>query len=93
MAACVKTFFTTTVMPKVPALPQNEIEPRLLSTGLSAQDIRAMLRADEWCALNRETSKLCFYTIFPGANVPYPGQLRLSDKCSRFMKITFGKFD
>jgi hypothetical protein len=42
---------------------------------------------------NRETSKLCFYTILPGVNVTYPYKLRLSDKSSRFMKLTFGKFD
>jgi hypothetical protein len=41
---------------------------------------------------NRETSKLCFYTIWPGANVPHRYQLRFSDKSSRFMKLTFGKF-
>jgi hypothetical protein len=48
MLACVQTFFTTAAMPpKVPVLLCNEIELRLSITGLSAQYICALLRADE----------------------------------------------
>jgi hypothetical protein len=46
--------------PKVSALPRNEIEPRISITGLSAQDIRALLRADEWCALESRNEQVVF---------------------------------
>jgi hypothetical protein len=36
--------------PKVPALPREFIEPGLHTIGLSAQDIRALLRCNNWCA-------------------------------------------
>jgi hypothetical protein len=59
------TFFTTTAMPpKVPVLPGNEIEPRLSITGLSAQDIHALLRADEWCALESRNQQVIFLYDF-----------------------------
>jgi hypothetical protein len=50
--------------PKVPALPQNEIEPRLSATGLSAQHVRALLRADEWCALESRNQQVVFLYDF-----------------------------
>jgi hypothetical protein len=63
--ACAKTVFTTTaVPPKVSAFPRNEIEPRLSITGLSAQDIRALLRTDEWCALESRNQEAVFLYDF-----------------------------
>jgi hypothetical protein len=49
---------------KVPAVPRNEIKPSLLITGLSAQDIRALLRADEWCALESRNHQVVFLYDF-----------------------------
>jgi hypothetical protein len=72
-------------------VPRNE--PHLSITGSSAQIFMRCCAPTNGVSWNRETSKLCFYTTLPGANVPYPYQLRLSDKSSRFMKLTFGKFD
>jgi hypothetical protein len=44
--------------PKVPALPRNEIEPRLSIAGFSAQDICVLLRPDEWCALESRNQQV-----------------------------------
>jgi hypothetical protein len=46
--------------PKVLTLPRNEIEHCLSITGLSAQDIRALLRAAEWCALQSRNQRVLF---------------------------------
>jgi hypothetical protein len=50
--------------PKVPALPRNKIEPRFSITSLSAQDICALLRADEWCALESRNQQVVFLYDF-----------------------------
>jgi hypothetical protein len=67
MLTCIKTFFTTTAIPpKVPAVPRNEIEPHLSITGFSAQDIRALLRADERGALESRNQQVVFLSDFVG---------------------------
>jgi hypothetical protein len=65
MLACLKAFFTTTAMtPKVAALPRNETEPRLSIAGFSAQNIRALLRANEWCAWESRNQQVVFLYDF-----------------------------
>jgi hypothetical protein len=53
--------------PKAPALTREEIEPRLYATGLPAQDIRSMLRCDEWRALESRNEQLVFFCDFAQA--------------------------
>jgi hypothetical protein len=61
MLACVHTFSTRTVLPsKVPTLARNEIEPHLSTISLSAQDIRVLLRADEWRTLESRNLQVVF---------------------------------
>jgi hypothetical protein len=50
--------------PKVLALARNEIEPHLSITRLSAQDIRALLRDDEWFALESRNQQVVFLYDF-----------------------------
>jgi hypothetical protein len=50
--------------PKVPALPREAIERALYMTGVPAQDIRALLRSDDWHALE-----------LPNQQVPFPAIL------------------
>jgi hypothetical protein len=45
---------------KVAALPRQVLEPRLYATGAPAPDIGAMLRSDEWCALQPRNQQLLF---------------------------------
>jgi hypothetical protein len=41
---------------KVPALPREAIERALCTTGAPAQDIRTLLRSDDWSAFSRRVS-------------------------------------
>jgi hypothetical protein len=50
--------------PKVPAIPGNETEPPFSITGLSVQDIRALLRANEWCAEESRNQHVVFLYDF-----------------------------
>jgi hypothetical protein len=50
--------------PKVAALPREVLEPRLYATGVCAQDIRAMLRSPEWCALQSRNQQVVFMDDF-----------------------------
>jgi hypothetical protein len=50
--------------PKVPTLPWNQIEPRLSIAGLSVQDICALLRAGEWCAVESRNQQVMFLYDF-----------------------------
>jgi hypothetical protein len=50
--------------PKVLALSRHEIEPRLSITGLSAQDIHALLRDHEWRALESRNQQIVFLYDF-----------------------------
>jgi hypothetical protein len=48
--------------PKVLALPREPIERALCNTGVTAQDVRALLRSDDWCALHsRKKQLVAFY--------------------------------
>jgi hypothetical protein len=55
---------TTAMPPKVPAIPRNEIEPRLSITGFSAQDILALLRTDDWRAWDSRIQQVVFLYDF-----------------------------
>jgi hypothetical protein len=50
--------------PKVAALPREVLEPRLYATGVCAQDIHAMLRSPEWCALQSRNKQVVFMDDF-----------------------------
>jgi hypothetical protein len=50
--------------PKAAALSREEIEPQLQYTGLSAQDIRSLLRQDEWRAIDSRNQQLLFLCDF-----------------------------
>jgi hypothetical protein len=50
--------------PKAPALPHNIIEPRLSATALTAQDIRALFRNEEWIAIEWQNAQLVFVEEF-----------------------------
>jgi hypothetical protein len=50
--------------PKVLALPRNGIEPRVSITGISAQDIHALLRDGEWCTLESRNQKVVLLSDF-----------------------------
>jgi hypothetical protein len=58
------------MLPKVFPLPRSEIKPYLSITGLSAQDIRALLRADEWCALKPQNQQIVFLYDFARSECP-----------------------
>jgi hypothetical protein len=51
-------------------LPPNEIERRLSIAGFSAQDIRALLREDEWCALESRSQQVVFLYDFTKSKCP-----------------------
>jgi hypothetical protein len=50
--------------PKVLALPHERIERALCNTGVTAQDVRALLRSDDWCALHSRNRQLVFFYEF-----------------------------
>jgi hypothetical protein len=50
--------------PKVLALPRERIERALCNTGVTAQDVRALLRSDDWCALHSPNEQLVFFYEF-----------------------------
>jgi hypothetical protein len=50
--------------PKVLALLREHIERALCNTGVTAQDVRALLRSDDWCALHSRNGKLLFFYEF-----------------------------
>jgi hypothetical protein len=50
--------------PKVPALPREAIERALCNTGVSAQDIRALLRSDDWRALQSRNQQVAVFHDF-----------------------------
>jgi hypothetical protein len=50
--------------PRVLALPRERIERALCNTGVTAQDIRALLRSDDWCALHSRNEQLVFFYEF-----------------------------
>jgi hypothetical protein len=50
--------------PKVAALPRKVLEPRLYDTGVCIQDIRAMLRSPEWCAVQSRNQEVVFMDDF-----------------------------
>jgi tetrahydromethanopterin S-methyltransferase subunit G len=50
--------------PKVPALPREAIERALYTTGVSAQDIRAVLTSDDWRALESRNQQIAFFRNF-----------------------------
>jgi hypothetical protein len=50
--------------PKVLALPRECIERALCNTGVTSQDVRALLRSDDWCALHSRNEQLVFFFEF-----------------------------
>jgi integrase len=50
--------------PKVLALPGERIERALCNTGVTAQDVRALVRSDDWCALHSHNEQLVFFYEF-----------------------------
>jgi hypothetical protein len=50
--------------PKVLALPCERIERAFCSTWVTAQDGRALLRSDDWCALHSRSEQLVFFYEF-----------------------------
>jgi hypothetical protein len=52
------------MLPKTAALPREVLEPRLYATEVPGQDICAILRCDEWCALQSRNQQLLFIDIF-----------------------------
>jgi hypothetical protein len=79
--------------PKVPALPRNEIEPRLSITGLSVQDIRALLRAGECFALESRNQKVEFLYDFARSECPTSLPAAIIGHVFEIHEVTFGKFD
>jgi DNA-directed RNA polymerase sigma subunit (sigma70/sigma32) len=49
---------------KVPALPRGAIGRALCTTGVPAQDIRALLRSDDWGALESRNQQVAFFRDF-----------------------------
>jgi hypothetical protein len=49
--------------PKATALPKDVTEPALYQAGVSAEDIRAMLRCEQWIALESRNEQIVFFTI------------------------------
>jgi hypothetical protein len=49
---------------KVLALPRERIERALCNTGVTAQDVPALLRSDDWCALHSRNEQLVFFFEF-----------------------------
>jgi hypothetical protein len=52
------------MLPKVPALPREAIKRTLYTTSVSAQDIRALLRSDDWRALESRNQQVAFFRNF-----------------------------
>jgi hypothetical protein len=50
--------------PKTPAIFQAVIKPRLSTTALTVQDIRALVRNDEWIAIESRNCHLVFIKQF-----------------------------
>jgi hypothetical protein len=50
--------------PKVMALPRERIKRALCNTGVTAQDVRALLRSDDWCAFHSRNEQLVFFYEF-----------------------------
>jgi hypothetical protein len=50
--------------PKVLALPREHIERALCNTGVTAQDVRVLLRSDDWCALHSRNEQLVVFYEF-----------------------------
>jgi hypothetical protein len=50
--------------PKVLALPRERIERALCNTEVTAQDVRALLGLDDWCALHSRKEQLVFFYEF-----------------------------
>jgi hypothetical protein len=50
--------------PKVLALLRERIERALCNIEVTAQDIRALLRSDDWCALHSRNEQLVFFHEF-----------------------------
>jgi hypothetical protein len=50
--------------PKVLALPRERIERTLCKTGVTAQNVRALLKSDDWCALHSHNEQLVFFDEF-----------------------------
>jgi hypothetical protein len=50
--------------PKVPVLPREAIERALYTTGVPAQDIRALLRSDDWRALESRNQQVTLFRDF-----------------------------
>jgi DNA-directed RNA polymerase sigma subunit (sigma70/sigma32) len=50
--------------PTVLDLPRECIERALCNTGVIAQDVRALLRSDDWCALHSRNEQLVFFYEF-----------------------------
>jgi hypothetical protein len=75
--------FSILMPPKVLAMPRKEIEPRLSATGLSDQDIRALLRNDEWGASQSRNQQLVFLADFAQAECSRRILVRLNANCLR----------
>jgi hypothetical protein len=52
------------MLAKVLALPRERIWRALCNTGVTAQDVRALLRSDDWCALHSRNEQLVFFYEF-----------------------------
>jgi hypothetical protein len=52
------------MLPKAPALPCNIIEPHLSTTALTAQDMSAVFRNEEWIAIESRNAQLVFVEEF-----------------------------
>jgi hypothetical protein len=50
--------------PKVLALPRERIERALCNTWVTAQDARALLGSDDWCALHSRNEQLVCFSEF-----------------------------
>jgi hypothetical protein len=50
--------------PKVLAFPRERIERALCNTGVTAQNVRALFRLNDWCALHSRSEQLVFFYEF-----------------------------
>jgi hypothetical protein len=50
--------------PKVLVLPRERIERALCNTGVTAQDVPALLRSDDWCTSHLRNEQLVFFYEF-----------------------------
>jgi hypothetical protein len=50
--------------PKVLALPRERIERALCNAVVTVQDVRVLLRSDDWCALHSRNEQLVFFYEF-----------------------------